>query len=339
MSSEYTGEERRESSVLVRPFPVLADILSPRFLAVDLMGLACLFAGTYWTTEAFPLAPFAISIGSTLLTVGLTLPIVMHLQDKQNRKSFQLLNACKEAGIEAIVPSRDSAPFRFARAVEEAASAPTGRIRMLTVAASKLLRPVHLRGNNFGRKIYDPGVDLSVLVLNPASEAAIKRQNIEGGERVTRDVENTIHELLPSIAQQRLKSLINTRQLDRNTLIDQELDAIVSKMRMTVGVYSHDPICALLIFDSTLMVEQYHFGRPPSLPSADCIGGFTPVMQLHPNAQSFPFLCAHFDYVHSTCADITKQVVRKAIENETGPAAVIVSSGGSSSGEPVPSKA
>ncbi|MDZ4064566.1 MAG: hypothetical protein U1E22_07860, partial [Coriobacteriia bacterium] len=89
--------------------------------------------------------------------------------------------------------------------------------------------------------------------------------------------------------------------------------AVADACRCEVRLYDLDPIAFLMIFTDSLFTEQYHLGRPDSVPWASCIGKHVPVIEYEADAEAAEFLRCHFNWLWSRSAaqDETTQVVER----------------------------
>ena len=67
------------------------------FLLLDALGLFIVLGNAYLFHNNT-----LLTLGITFLTLGLTIPISLYFQTKQNNESFEIINACHNYGIENI---------------------------------------------------------------------------------------------------------------------------------------------------------------------------------------------------------------------------------------------
>ena len=91
----------------------------PVFLLIDFVGLFLLTISK-WLPDIWQVA-FA-TIGSTLLTIGITLPVALYYQARTSAEAFKILNTCSQVGIDSIFLSRKSDSNDLRNAIDEAAS-------------------------------------------------------------------------------------------------------------------------------------------------------------------------------------------------------------------------
>lgn len=158
---------------------------------------------------------------------------------------------------------------------------------------------------------------LRVLLLNPACEAAKKRQEIELGNATIADINHTIDNGLQAVAAERLADL--QRATPGRDILKLDLAALQTELKMEVRLYSVEPIAFVMMFDHTLFHEQYHRGRPAALvPIGSCIGKFMPVLQYRRGSMGFTFLESHFDQIWNDAEEITQKILSEAIRRAQG---------------------
>jgi hypothetical protein len=278
------------------------------YVLLALIGLASI-------TGATAVPPGALSetiraVGAALITLGLSLPIVLFEQGKQNEQSFRILDTCKRAGISDVFASRKEDRAMLAEALDAAARRESTEMYLLGIAFPDLLAPGNLRERHFGQKVYSPSIELRALLLDPQCDAARMREDIERARGTTDDIGKALSIFLPGIVCERLGSLADQGKLPDLSDPVKVRDAV----RISVGVYARDPIVFLIGFSDCVFAEQYHSGRPARWPHGECIGQHVPVIQYDQNAAAFRHLSEHFEYVWRSAEDKTLEVVQKAIE-------------------------
>ena len=298
-------------------FPLARAVLQAAFLTVYGVGSLFIVAGAFIGTNS-PWAHAAFTIGATLITVGLSLPIAIHFQEKHNKESFDLLKSSEAAGIRSLLPNRRSLEPEFRKTVDKLATS-ARRIDLLGIAFKSLFDPDQTSGTLIGRQIGSTGVRVRVLLLDPKSSAAERRSKIEIGGRTLADIEMTIGNLLPGTYMRRLLSLpensISELKNDWVTCTDQSnqvriLDFARNLIQLEVHLYEFDPIMMLMRFDDGALLEQYHFGRPNTLvPVGGCIGQHVPIVEYRRASETYRFAEAHFEYIWTESIADRKSVV------------------------------
>lgn len=110
-----------------------------------------------------------------------------------------------------------------------------------------------------------------VLLLNPNSKAANERAFIEEGRGTIGDIKESIEAI--------------QRYMEDNRNI-------------VAYLYNFHPMLFLLSNEKMLLVELYHFGKPPSLPRGQPIGGRVPLLAIERTLESsYETMLSHFNYV------------------------------------------
>src|SRR5258706_14577262 len=116
---------------------LLRFLISPEFLLMDLLGFLALGIAFFVSD---PLRGVISAIGTTGLTIGLSLPVALFYQQKWNAEASQILAACHQAEIKAFFVSRDKDRPKF-RAAVGVAFAETRNIDLLGVAFYSIFNP------------------------------------------------------------------------------------------------------------------------------------------------------------------------------------------------------
>lgn len=305
-------------SLLYSLFPLLRWVFQAQFLILDALGISLIFVGSsvaselegQWTTTT-------LAIGSTLLTIGLGLPVAIFHQIRTNEDSFQLLRVCRRAGIRGIFESRKADRDSLQKAVELEAEDATS-INFLGTSFRSVFGPDQIPGTALRRCIESPNVKLKVLLLDPDSKAAKERAAIERGNLTIRDIKMSLEIGIPSAMERRLRNLdqvIVDRLVKEFSSEDHSADVeFVNAIGVQVRTYEYDPMINALEFPENMFVEQYHFGRPSIVPYGGCIGEYVPVLQYRRDSNGYRFISAHFRYLWSRSKDRTSEMVSTAIQ-------------------------
>ncbi|MBN1382076.1 MAG: hypothetical protein JXA41_10400 [Deltaproteobacteria bacterium] len=276
----------------------------PVFLITDLLGLLGIITAQYVPN---PFVGGVTALGSALLTIGVSLPVALFYQLRANAESLTILDTCNRAGIRAIFKSRSDDSVRLRTAIDSAA-AKTTEIKLLGVAFRSLFNPSSEYTPHMRSRLDDPRVRLRVLLLDPESDAAIRRASIEQGNTTLEDVRFTINNGIPSTINERLKQLKKQRK-EQNGQNTKHPD---HEHNVEVRIYDINPMAFMMIFEESLFTEQYHIGRPDNLRFGSCIGKHVPVIQYSSGAEASAFLVKHFDKMWEMGRDITDDVIKLA---------------------------
>lgn len=308
---------------LANLFPLLRRVLQVPYLTLDIVGCLIIGLGAYIGIHS-PLAHMTFSIGATLITVGISLPVGIFFQEAYNSMSFALLRNAEISGIRSVFPSRRTRDLDFRNDIDQLA-ATTHNIDLLGIAFRSLFDPDQTANCQVSDCIRSPNVRLRVILLNPDSDAAKRRSKIEIGGRTIDDIQTTIKNLLPAIFEQRLIALGDQ---ERKTLCNKWNEAkseedrkavtenAIRKLKCEVRFYEVDPMAFLMQFDDAMLLEQYHFGRPNDLvPFGGCIGQYLPVLEFRSDSVSYKFMAAHFEYMWNNMSQpITESLVNALLE-------------------------
>ncbi len=278
------------------------------FIGLDLFGVFLLpFA------FVFPdgiVRTILLTLGSTFLTLGISLPFALYFQNKHSSDNFKIIKSCDQAGIISIFTSRKRDGDDIRKAIDEAAHG-TGFVDLLGVAFPSFLNPTDARTPRVESMLQDSSVKIRILILDPKSQAADRRADIEAGSNTIEDINRTRDQNIASLIHTRLIKLrLNNSQLDEleNSSTPQ------TKLNVEVRLYQFDPVVFLMVFSDSMFVEQYHFGRAPGkVFPLGCIGKYVPVMQFKKDSDSYAFLRSHFNYVWKHGKDETLEITKKAI--------------------------
>ncbi|MBT7617774.1 MAG: hypothetical protein HN590_10880 [Calditrichaeota bacterium] len=280
------------------------------FIVLDLIGVLVIIAHfSNFFSDYFE--GTLLTIGMTFLTLGITIPISLYFQTKQSNDSFTIINACHNYGIENLFEGRkyNKSYGRIRRSVNDAFEN-TNNLWLLGIAFPELLNPESASDSAAKRCLKDTRVNVEVILLNPDSEAARRRAEIEDPDEICdegetiRNIRSTIYNHVKIIMRARLenrygkewKIIINEfrTSMDENDFFNKIIEAIKIRIKIT----ELDPIAFVITTDNTLFSEQYSFGRPDVMDTtATCIGGYLPILQYKRSSCGYDFLKSHFNYV------------------------------------------
>jgi hypothetical protein len=320
MSDITTTKKSLITRALVgRPFQLrLIELMRrPEFLVADILGIAALLsAGLLPATWAAGISV----IGSALLTIGVTLPIGTYHQLRANADALKILDSCNRAGISAIFVSRidDSSDLR--QTIDDS-FINSHALKIMGVAFRSLFGTGGEYTKVVRTKIDDPKVKLQVLLLNPDSDAAKRRAQIEEGNATIDEIKYTLKYGLPATLKERLKRALSDEQVSRfrsdltKGITSDLVKKIVAKGGLEVRTYDFDPITFLLISNSYVLTEQYHLGRPEGLRAGSCVGKHIPVLMYKRGAKAAAFLESHFEYVWANSTDKMAHIIEEAVRD------------------------
>jgi hypothetical protein len=172
----------------------------PVFLVLNGSGVVLLFV-----SQALPglWSVGSTTVGSAFLTIGVTLPIALYFQVQSNAEAFKILNTCTRTGIDSIFISRKQDSKELRDAIAEAVSSSTS-LSLLGIAYRSFSDPSGEGRDRLTEKINSPSIRLRVLLLDPDSDAAVRRAKIEVGNATIDDIRYTLNNNLVSIAVERL---------------------------------------------------------------------------------------------------------------------------------------
>jgi len=297
---------------------ILAILGRPIFVALNAAGVALLFL-----SQALPglWSVGSATVGSTFVTIGITLPVALYFQVQSNAEAFKILNTCTRVGIESIFVSRKRDARDLRDAIADAVSK-SSSVSLLGIAFRTFSDPSGEAREQISEKMNSPSTRLRVLLLDPESAAAQRRATIELGNATIDDIKYTLHNNLVATAVERLRQL---RRGEPGTADDdQTLSQLApdpawwrNNVKMEVKTYAIEPVVFLMVFDDTMFVEQYHRGRPDELvPVGSCIGKYMPVIQYRRGSTGFRFLECHFEVLWAEATDRTDEVMQEAISRD-----------------------
>ena len=149
----------------------------PVFLVLNCLGVIMLFISKVlpglWNMGL-------ATVGSSFLTIGVTLPIALYFQMQANAESFKILDTCARAGIASIFLSRKRDSEDLRQAIAEAITSSTS-VLLLGIAFRTFLDPTGEDSYHVAERINSPSTRLRVLLLDPDSDAA-QRPNRDQAE-------------------------------------------------------------------------------------------------------------------------------------------------------------
>lgn len=264
------------------------------------------------------------TIGSSLLTIGITIPIALYFQNKSSAESFKILNTCNKVGIDTIFQSRKLDSIDLRNAIDIAAKN-SKTMRLLGIAFKTFFDPSAESTEQTRQKINSPSVKINVLLLDPDSDATKRRSLSELGNAIKSDIEYTIDNSLVAVAQERLKEYLQHEPLSKEKIVieirnngkisKKLLEEIKGAINLEVRIYNTEPSVFLMCFDGTLFTEQYHRGRPDIVRLGSCIGKYMPVIQYRVKTIGYQFLESHFDtmWKQDETSDITDKLINSAL--------------------------
>lgn len=298
---------------------MLAILGRPIFVALNASGVALLFL-----SQALPglWNVGSATVGSAFLTIGITLPVALYFQVQSNAEAFKILNTCTHVGIESIFVSRKRDARDLRDAIADAVSK-SNSVSLLGIAFRTFSDPSGESREHISEKMNSPSTCLRVLLLDPESQAAQRRAEIELGNATIDDIKYTLHNNLVATAVERLRRL---RRVEPRTADDDQTRSQLApdsswwrdNVKMEVRTYAIEPVVFLMVFDDTMFAEQYHRGRPDELvPIGSCIGKYMPVIQYRRGSTGFRFLECHFEVLWAEATDRTDEVMREAISRDS----------------------
>jgi hypothetical protein len=297
----------------------------PVFLILDGIGLFIISASIF--IPLIELKAMMVGIGTTVFTLGLTLPIALYYQAKHSSESFKILKSCELAGIRSIFVSRDKDGKDLREAIEKAAERTAPKIFLLGIAFPSFLDPNESRSPSVRNKLHSSQVELKILILDPDSEAAGVRSKLEIGSSTIEDVKKTIDFNIVSLIESRLNNILNDSSeteikgilkncKEDDNISDKNIARVRDFLNVEVKTYDMHPIVFAMGFSEDLFTEQYNFGRPRGrVQPKSCIGKHVPVIQYKKDSDGYEFLKSHFEYLWHVGKDITATLVKQAIKD------------------------
>lgn len=292
-------------------------ITRPVFLITDLIGVALLFTSQLFGSSdqlaAIPWKAVLATIGSAVLTIGLSLPIALFYQLRANAEALNIIDACNRSGIRAIFESRQKDSLNLRTAIDIAASSST-EILLLGVAFRSLFNPSGEYTPQMRERLDDPRIGIRVLLLDPNCKAAQLRANIEKGNTTIEDIRFTLENGIPLTCRERLGNLESFTMPQSQAEFSASDIATARKLsNCEVHIYENDPMLFLMAFQHSVFCEPYHIGRPKNHRSGSCIGKNVPLIEYSDRAPAVKFLREHFESVWEISKDVTNEVIVKAV--------------------------
>jgi len=291
----------------------------PVFLFVDVSGLIFLII-SQWLPPMWSAG--SLTVGSTLITIGITLPIALFYQLKSNAEAFKILDTCTRSGIQSIFISRKTDYDDLRRSINNAIIG-TNEISLLGIAFRSFFNPSAEHTDQVRERITSPKFLLRVLLLDPDSNAAQRRAAVEQGNATIDDIRFTLSNSSVATIQERIRRLIpkvpglaeKLCQPNKDLNSSGFLSDIAEKINFNVRIYSTEPAVFIMKFDSCIITEQYHRGRPDKvIPFGSCIGKYVPILQYEKSSDGYKIFADYFDRLWDESQDLTIDLVKKAIE-------------------------
>ena len=310
---------------------VLTTMCKRTFLLLDFVGMGIIILSIL-LKPYFQATDFIVAVGSTILTIGLSLPVAIYYQSQEskrafdninnlNRSLFKIINSCQASGINSIFISRKKDYDNLRISIEEAVKS-TKEVFLLGVAFPSLFNPDYPHTKNVKERFHNNGIKMRILLLNPASQAAKRREEIEKDNETTEQINKSLGKGIVSITWERIKNILQNNEdlKDRIKPLYNEdkrievANVFSENINIQIKLYDFDPIIFLMGFDECLFAEQYHFGRPKEIiQSFTCTGGYVPVIQYSNHSDSYAFFKSHFEYVWNKSEQYTQRIVSSAI--------------------------
>lgn len=302
-------------------FRLLFLLKKPSFIILGLIGLCVSFLSLF-VPNIF--ATILLTIGCTVFTLSISLPIAISFQMKHSNESFKILDTCDKAQIQSIFISRSEDSTDLQDSIEEAAQKTTSELFFLGIAFHTFFNP-NVPHTPYTRKcLNSTEIKLRIMILDSESLGAKRRSEIEVGSSTISDIKESLNHGIVTTVQTRLHNYV----LDKNPL--KEKITIFNKMsedeksqfakemtnstNIMVKTYENDPILFLMGFEESLFAEQYHFGRPNHLINPNsCIGKHVPVIQYRKKSKGYEFYKSHFDFMWDIGEDSTSQTMLQAL--------------------------
>ncbi|MDR2015209.1 MAG: hypothetical protein LBP99_06260 [Azoarcus sp.] len=203
---------------------LMEGIFSRTFITLDIIGLILIFFPAPFFSSSGSWESTLTLVGTTFLTMGISLPIAIFFQEELNKASFSLINNCAESGIKEIFPSRETHGADFHEAVGNAASS-SYNADFLGVAFRNLFDPNQTQDHRIERirnRLTSPHVKLRILLLDAKSEAAQLRDRIEGGGTIIENIRTANLKIIPTLVHRRINEKIE-RDRDYRKIVDAVL--------------------------------------------------------------------------------------------------------------------
>jgi hypothetical protein len=294
------------------------------FILPDLLGAAVLSASTL---VGSPFRDALAVIGSVILTIGLSLPIGLFYQLRENHGALRILGTLSRAGVEDVFESRYVERQRFFTAVGLVFRR-SNKIQLLGIALSDVFSRTAPDTEEMRQSLEDTRISLQAAVLDPGCDDAIQRAETERGNTTIEDICATLKTGLPVVALTRIRSVcqqdseLQSRIENAITKTGTNYDAwsedllreIKVRCNLEVRVLKSLPTAYLILCDNVVFCEQYVRGRPEKFREADCIGKHVPVYQYAASSAASRFLKADFAFQWERSDDRTNEIIREAMD-------------------------
>lgn len=265
------------------------------------------------------------TIGAAILTIGISLPVAIYYQTQHNERAFKIIKACDESKIDSIFVSRLKDKNDIQNAIDKAAKTTSNEIILLGIAFPSLFDPSEAHTSYIADKVQEPSFNMRILLLNPNSAAARRREIIERGHQTINQIKHTLDDNIVATVTERFKNLLSKHDELKNKIAlmcndSAKLNNIKSILsehnKIKLRLYEFDPIAFLMGFDECLFTEQYHFGNPEGkVPSRSCIGKRIPVIQYNKDSDAYAFYKSHFEYVWQNSEEYTNEIISSSIDD------------------------
>ncbi len=311
----------------VEYYEVLQTICKPTFVLLNSVGLGIIVlsfvVGLYFRDFNVIIHTIGSTIGSAILTIGISLPVAIYYQSQHNERHFKIIKACDTAKIDSIFVSRLKDKNNLQEAIDKVAKS-SQEITLLGVAFPSLFDPSESHTYNITDKIRDHSFKIRILLLNPKSEAAKRRNEIERGHQTIDQINHTLDTNIVSTVIMRFDNLLSNNtelkkritQMCNNSASVNDISKILSEYnKISVRLYDFDPIVFLMGFDECVFSEQYNFGNPERIVDPkSCIGKHIPVIQYNKNSDSYAFYKCHFEYVWKNSQEYTDKIILSSVD-------------------------
>lgn len=299
------------------------------YLLLDSGGLCIILlsvlVGMYFDKYDVIIHSIGSTIGAAILTIGISLPVALYYQTQHNERAFEIIKACDESRIDSIFVSRLKDKKNLQDAIDLAARNTSKEIILLGIAFPSLFDHSESHTSYIENKVQDPSFNMRILLLNPDSDAANRREKIERGHQTIYQIKNTLDTNITATVIERFKNLLSKNselknkiaQMCNNPLELNSIKRILSEHnKVKLKLYTFDPITFLMGFDGCIFTEQYHFGNPEGkVPAKSCIGKRIPVIQYNKDSDSYAFYKSHFEYLWENSEEWTDKIISSSIDD------------------------
>ena len=299
-------------------------VMNKVFLLLDFIGVTTISLNAILLNNNNTI----LTLGLTFLTLGVTIPISLYFQTKQNNDTFEIINACHNYGIENIYEGRKyNESYKRMRDRVDIAFNDTRNLLLLGIAFPELLNPETASDSSAKRRLKDTNINLKIIVLNPDSPAASRRARIEDPDQICNEgeticnIRNTIVNHTKILFRARLENKygkdwkMEIAEIKKSIKNEEFYKKIIDDIKMQIKITDFDPISFILATDHTLFSEQYSFGRPEFMDStATCVGGYLPVIQYKKFSKGYDFLKSHFVYIWNS-KECTTDITEKHLQD------------------------